>query len=47
LVKILINVLFELLLIQWERMTREEAVNIPIGLTEAQKEHIFGKDTNK
>jgi hypothetical protein len=31
----------------WERMTREEAVNIPIGLTEAQKEHIFGKDTNK
>lgn len=27
----------------WERMTREEAVNIPIGLTEAQKEHIFGK----
>ena len=24
-------------------MTREEAVNIPIGLTEAQKEHIFGK----
>ena len=31
----------------WERMTREEAVNIPIGLTEAQREHIFGKDTNK
>lgn len=31
----------------WERMTREEAVDIPIGLTEAQKEHIFGKDTNK
>ena len=27
----------------WTRPTREEAVNIPIGLTEAQKEHIFGK----
>jgi hypothetical protein len=26
----------------WERMTREEAVNIPIGLTEEQKKHIFG-----
>lgn len=24
----------------WERMTREECINIPIGLTEAQKEHI-------
>ncbi|MGL4614366.1 MAG: hypothetical protein ACRCVV_10810 [Shewanella sp.] len=24
-------------------MTREEAADIPIGLTEAQKEHIFGK----
>ena len=27
----------------WERMTREEAVNIPVGLTEAQKEHILTK----
>lgn len=26
----------------WERVTREEAAEIPIGLTEAQKEHIFG-----
>ena len=26
----------------WERMTREEAVNIPIGLTEQQRKHIFG-----
>ena len=26
---------------KWERMTREGAVDIPIGLTEAQKEHIF------
>ena len=27
----------------WSRPTREEAEDIPIGLTEAQKEHIFGK----
>ena len=27
----------------WERMTREEAVNIPIGLTEQQMEHILAK----
>lgn len=30
----------------WAKIPREEAVNIPIGLTEEQKEHIFGK-TNK
>jgi hypothetical protein len=27
---------------KWTLISREEAVGIPIGLTEAQKEHIFG-----
>lgn len=27
----------------WEMVPREDALDIPVGLTEAQKEHIFGK----
>lgn len=27
----------------WEELPREKALTIPVGLTEAQKEHIFGK----
>ena len=29
----------------WEKLDRNETVDIPIGLTEAQKEHIFGKSS--
>ena len=29
----------------WEEIPREEALTIPVGLTEAQREHLFGKNS--